>query len=88
MRIIGVHVPKAGGLSLRDHLEHIFGEDRIIYDYNHVDRPGAKVKEFFDLWPSLVEAEPHPNQGSLFGPSGRSKEQLIEAWIKQGEYSQ
>jgi hypothetical protein len=41
MRVIGVHIPKAGGMSLREHLERIFGEDRVFYDYNHVDRPGS-----------------------------------------------
>lgn len=38
MKLVSVHVPKAGGLTFQRHLTHLFST-RAIWDYNHTDRP-------------------------------------------------
>jgi hypothetical protein len=42
MKLVSVHVPKSAGFSFRDHLTHLFGKKRVIWDYNHTDRPDYK----------------------------------------------
>lgn len=38
MRILSVHVPKAGGLTFQDHLKRLWGK-RVFWDYNRCEHP-------------------------------------------------
>lgn len=42
MRIISIHMPKAGGLTFRNHLEYIYGKKNVFHDYTHCGRPDYK----------------------------------------------
>jgi hypothetical protein len=42
MRIISIHMPKAGGLTFRNHLEYIYGKKNVFYDYTHCGHPDYK----------------------------------------------
>ena len=57
------------------------GQEKILVEIDKRKRSGKQLSEFFGSWSRLVESEPHPQQGSLFGGAGRSKDQLIDAWI-------
>ena len=42
MKMISIHMPKAGGLTFRNHLEIIYGKRNVFHDYTHCGRPDYK----------------------------------------------
>jgi len=40
MKMVSIHIPKSGGVNFGEHLDHIYGENNVVHDYNHTDRPG------------------------------------------------
>jgi hypothetical protein len=82
---------KQRGMSVDDYLSQgqMFGreltptQEKIMVELHSRRRSGKQVKEFLDGWNELVEAEPHPQQTSMFGPGGRSKDELVDTWIER-----
>lgn len=70
----------AQGSLLGDGLDS--NQVKILREIDKRRRSGKKMQEFFSKWSDLIDQEPHPSQGSLFGPAnGRTKGQLIDDWI-------
>jgi hypothetical protein len=47
-------------------------------------RSGKKVRELLSAWANMVEAQPHPDQGALFGAAGGlAREDLVDRWLSQ-----
>lgn len=64
-------------------------QEKILVEIDKRRRSGKQLSDFFGGWSKLVESEPHPQQGSLFGGAGRTKSELVDAWISQaGQSSQ
>jgi len=87
---------KDRNLSVSDFLAQgaLFGrelnapQEKILVEIDKRRRSGKQLSEFFGGWSDLIEGEPHPSQGSLFGGGGgRSKDQLIDAWISSAGQS-
>ncbi len=83
---------KDRGLTVNDFLSQgaLFGrelnstQEKILVEIDNRRRSGKKMSEFMGKWSELVEREPHPAQGGLFGGTGgRSKDELVTAWIKE-----
>ncbi len=82
---------KQRGMSVDDYLAQgqMFGrelnqsQEKILVELHSRRRSAKQVKEFLDGISALVEAEPHPGQVTMFGPSGRTKDELIDTWIER-----
>lgn len=84
---------KQRGMSVDDYLSQgqMFGrelnqtQEKIMVELHSRRRSSKQVKDFFDGWNDLIEAEPHPQQTSMFGPGGRSKSELVDTWINRAQ---
>jgi hypothetical protein len=87
---------KVNNLSVDNYLNQgkLFGSDltptqeKILVEIDKRRKSGKQVTDLLDKWADLVEAEPHPSQGSLFGPAGSSKDELVDRWLKQANEPQ
>lgn len=68
----------------------MFGDDltptqkRIMVALHERRRSSKQVGELLSSWSDLVERQPPPNQGGLFGDMGQpSKDELIDRWLSQ-----
>jgi len=73
--------------------QSMFGDDltptqkRIMVALHERRRSAKQVGELLNSWAGLVERQPPPNQGGLFGDMGQpTKDELIDRWLSQPEY--
>jgi hypothetical protein len=60
-------------------------QEKLLVEIDKRRRSGKKMAEFFSGYSDLVEREPNPGQGSLFGGGlRRSKSELLDILIEQG----
>ena len=60
-------------------------QEKLLVEIDKRRRSGKKMAEFFSGYSQLVDREPNPKQGSLFGGGlRRSKDELLDILIEQG----
>lgn len=59
-------------------------QEKLLVEIDKRRRSGKKMTEFFNGYSELVDREPNPKQGSLFGSARRSKDELLDILIEQG----
>lgn len=61
-------------------------QERIMMALHERRRSGKAVNELLTSWAGIVEQQPHPDQGGLFGDVGSPKKsELIDRWLTQAE---
>lgn len=58
-------------------------QERILEALDERRRSGKQVQELVNSWADVVDTQPDPRQGALFGDPAPKKEELVERWLKQ-----
>lgn len=56
-------------------------QERIMVALNERRRSSKQVREFIAGWSELVEAQPPPGQGMMFGGMAKSRDELVDEWL-------
>lgn len=63
-------------------------QERLLVYFDEIGRSEKQIREFFHRYAAAVEQSPDPNQGDLFGPVERSRDDFIDSLIQSREPQQ